>query len=741
MKPPKVLTRVDRTVVAALLWDVPALVSGSDGARAFWQVMGPGPWRPIEAEDAEVDVDPLVVAARGLFAERQGLGEDALRLYQNLAERKRYWPSLLGRFLLAWSDSAQDETALDAVVKQIGQLENGQVKARLLCKAASLALDRTRGQLFDSLLRAALSAAERESHLGEVLAYEAFNFGLSREFPGQFADYELDPLVNLDWIESLALRGSRGTLEDLLTARARSPWSFSFRSGRFPVHELVAAEEQARWAGAIWMRQALRRHAGAQILTGGGREHDLLLYGLNLWITGGGRDLGIVIDLVEPQLTSADGIDDLVEAVHDPRPRTPFPGRKLAEVALPLWDLLSDEALLDALDRASPSPEEPVEIDLGRRLWGVASWRVPHEVEVRIAGLSSAAQIALLEHIPASGLDSFSAQTALRLVTLVEGMDGGSGGTLGAAARLAARVGKDPSRLIARVQPFELADALSRYPDGAKRRQVSEAERALRERLQTSILESRRGTYSFGPRSAAGDLAALAVTTSQVTRQSVRALVRAAAQDDVPARIRFESLMALARLGHAGLLTADDARAVSKAPDFGSPSSFLGPDISAEVIRAAKLLVRSATTRIGRAEEAQILLLVRDEDPRARQLAVNAACVAIAKKPSERLEASVLAALYDPDQETVERAIVGIQNAKFTSPIALRAALQRFSGLMEQSNRGVRSQLAHAAKLLAQGSGAEVRSAKQIVQVALQDRSWVVRHEAMTTASEPHEYE
>src|SRR5205807_2977623 len=132
---------------------------------------------------------------------------------------------------------------------------------------------------------------------------------------------------------------------------------------RLPVHELVAAEEQARWAGALWKRQALRRHVGGQLLLAGGDDQELLLYGLNLWITGRGKEPRNVIDLVEPQLTSADGVDDIVRPLIDLPSHPELADSTLGETAVALWDLLSDEVLVDLLDRLRPSAKLPREID------------------------------------------------------------------------------------------------------------------------------------------------------------------------------------------------------------------------------------------------------------------------------------------------------------------------------------------------------------------------------------------
>jgi hypothetical protein len=719
-------TASDRAVIAALLWDLPALVRGSVGAKAFREVMGPGPWQPIEDDHDDV----LARAASGLLAERHGNGEEARRVYASLAEDSRYWPNLLGKFLLTWSEGVQETDVFEAAIEQVRMLDRGNLKARLLSKLASLALDRRREDLFDELVQEATESAEAGSLLHRALTYEVFNFGVTRRFPlGQDTTPEADPLVSLDWIDTLALRGARGSLEDLLAARARSPWSWSFRSGRLPVHEVIAAEEQARWAGALWKRQALRRHAGGQILIGTAENQELLLYGLNLWITGGGKDVSMIIDFVEPQLQSNEGIDDLVAPLITGRPADQIPGYRLGEVSLALWDLLSDAQLVALLDYVAPSADYPKEVDLGRRLWALTCLRVTAEVEARIPNLPVAARLVLLENLSVTALDLLASDAAMCLLAAI-GRSEASGAALGAAARLASKVGDDPAPFIKRVSPRELLDALDRYPEGAAARQLSEAERVLREELEMTITAAEQGTYSFGGPSPAADLARLAEVSGHVTKRSVHALRRAATNAAVPATIRLDGLLALGQLGHAGLLTADDLKVVEAAPDFGSPSSFMERDVPTELIRAAKLLIRASATRIRRSEESELMLLVRAEDARVRQVAVNAIGLALASRASDRLESNLLAALYDPDQGTVERAIVGVQNAQLTSALPLSVALQRFQALMKQSNRRVRRQVAHAAvTLVGQAHGRNAKELREILRLARHDRSWLVRWE------------
>src|SRR5262245_12598362 len=124
--------------------------------------------------------------------------------------------------------------------------------------------------------------------------------------------------------------------------------------------------------------------------------------------------------------------------------------------------------------------------------------------------------------------------------------------------------------------------------------------------------------------------------------------------------MRFHALLALARLGHPGLLTRESPQSAPKACEEASPSSFLDVSIPSDLLRAARILVRSAVRPLTRTDEVDLLLLVRHQDARVRQIAINAASLAISSKTSQTLETIVLAALYDPDQETVERAIVGV---------------------------------------------------------------------------------
>jgi len=92
--------------------------------------------------------------------------------------------------------------------------------------------------------------------------------GLSYEWTENEPPLAPDPLVDYPWIEFDVLEAAQGTLAGAVEARSRCLWTFQRGAGKTPLDDAVAAEVQATWAGALWMRRPIRRQLGAQLLTG-----------------------------------------------------------------------------------------------------------------------------------------------------------------------------------------------------------------------------------------------------------------------------------------------------------------------------------------------------------------------------------------------------------------------------------------------------------------------------------------
>ena len=318
-------------------------------------------------------------------------------------------------------------------------MRRSQLKARLLGKLALFAFDRQLAEACVSALSQAVDTARSGSRLQRALLLAAVNNDLIRPIPAEVfkPSEDVDPLVDQDWIDALALRAARADLEDLLQARARSPWSWQFRTGRTPVDEIIAAELQATWAGAWWLRPTLRTQLGAQILRAPPEREDSLVYGLSMWITGGGRDIRQVIDLAEPEFTSAtaDALTrPLIAAL-----RLPDVGdTRLSEAAASLWDLFSDETAMLLLDRLQVTEADDPYGAAARRYWALMAFRDPAEVGRRLLAMQSKEIAALLPELSLTALETLPIDAAAHALNSVLEDESDapvlSGATAGAAA-------------------------------------------------------------------------------------------------------------------------------------------------------------------------------------------------------------------------------------------------------------------------------------------------------------------
>lgn len=152
----------DYAILAALLWDRPALLrSAAPGARAFAEALGPPPYRQELEGDA-----PLDIAARGIRFELGGQPHEALEQYARLGQIEG-WPAVLGGFLFAWSAASGDAEIVDRAAEATRALEikDGLLRARMLVKLATYALDKQRGELFAELMDEAVVTAPAGSYL------------------------------------------------------------------------------------------------------------------------------------------------------------------------------------------------------------------------------------------------------------------------------------------------------------------------------------------------------------------------------------------------------------------------------------------------------------------------------------------------------------------------------------------------------------------------------------------------
>lgn len=719
------MSAADNTVIlAALLWDKPALLQSSvPGARAFAEALDPPPYR----QEVEEGDEPLAIAAYAVRLEVTGQPQEALQQYARLGEIEGA-PSLLAGFLLAWSSVPADPGLLDGVVEATRALEidNDYVRARLLAKLATYALDKGRDDLFPDLLNEAADVAPEGTPLRRALRISRANLLDARLEQEDFAaPAETDLLVDYPWIDDLALRSARAEVAGVLKARAASPWSWTIHSGRTPLDEALAAARQVTWAGALWLRDPVRQQLAAQMLVSGGDAYGTL-YALTLWVLSGGDDIRQVIDFSEPRFDAATA-DVLVAQVEAQTVIPRIRNVVLPKVAVELWDLLTPETIDRLLGQLSPTAGALAIDPEVRHFWGRTALVAPEVWQQRVRELEPAQQAALLETLPAAAIASLDEAVSEQFAAAGEASDSLSPGARSALLVIQHRLGREAA--IAEVPAAEhvAAEVSLRDAEALPVSQYEAAERLLREKRTQQAEEARQGTMDLGGRSTAGDLSLVAQARGSINEESVQELIAEAVDERLPAEFRLDSLMALSRIASIGL-AAPEVPAIEE-PERPHPMSFFMP-MSFDLLRAARLAVHAR--RLDANEQVAILTLSRHSDARVRQVVVAAAGMSLAEEPSPSVEAALLAGLYDPDEGVVTSALSALERARLTEATS-DAVVQRLGRLFHEYGREVRAATVRAAR--ARLRMADDPRLVQIVERGAGDRSWRVR-EAATEVDE-----
>ena len=411
-------------IIAALLWDRPQLnLSPDEGAHAFVAALDPPPYEVLEPA-----VTPLSIAANAVVADRTGDAATALDGYTTLAISADPGVSLLGRMLRCWSAGAYESAEFDLAAALVSEVLEPTLRARLTMKLATYALDKQDIERFRSSLNDAYEIAPGHTRLRHAIAIVAANYFGGFLSEADRAPTEADPLVDYNWIDELAAQSARDELVDILKARARNPWSWSIRMGRSNADVAVSAELQATWAGALWLRDPIRKQIGAQLLSQPSPSPYQTLFGLSMWLAARGDDLAPILAAAEPSFD-----DTTADALVLPLLRLgllpAYGERRVVETSNAVWDLLSDEAVVSVMRVVQPeSSEAPVKD--AALFWSRALLRVPDEWTKAIDGLSRDQLAQVAAQLSVTGVDRLDlsvAKSLLEKLEITEGEVGSAG--------------------------------------------------------------------------------------------------------------------------------------------------------------------------------------------------------------------------------------------------------------------------------------------------------------------------
>jgi len=401
----------------------------------------------------------------------------------------------------------------------------------------------------------------------------------------------------------------------------------------------------------------------------------------------------------------------------------------VARVGAELWDCVSDETvgpLLDFLPVAAG--DHPLLTD-NRRVWALLSARDPQAFSDRFLGLEFSGQLAFASELASGGIRLLSPAARDRLLSvLVEAANDRQLSDSEWRARVtleeASADGDSlPPLELANASPAAIVDVVerdrSRVADADLSRAISQLTAFVRDRRA----EARAGKIGMGPRSSAQLLASAVLATGGEPASALEALWESALDEELPGELRLEALGGLARVAADVGLSPDRRPELRDAP-MTEGDYFGVAAAGSDLLRAARLLVLA--DQLNESEQTEALILGRSRDVRARELAVNAAGLARAKQPSDRLDQVVLAALFDPSEGVIRRGLNAdaAENSSFSGEDEVLG--RRFVELMETRRKATRAVTAQIARGFVE-AGRALPESQQAVALARTDKSWRVR--------------
>lgn len=715
-------------LIEALLWNKPELTnSGAPGAGQFIDAIN---FRRIDGE--VIDGDPLSVAAHGILADATGESEEALVAYRQLQDGSDDLERLLGLCLLCWSEHDLDSDRISEARAVIEQLDIEQeTRARLTAKLIASAFNFGWDDLLPDLFERALEWAPPHSMINVVLHQEAHNLlgsPLLKDW-----QHEVDGLTEYPWIRELIATSAQAALAASVEEAARSPWRLSFTIGAAPLNRPVAAEAQARWAGAIWLRRELQQQLAAHLLTGGAESSSQFASAVALWSLGGGTSIPQVIDATERHF-DADSADFIIEALTRSNKVAHRFDQRLLEAAVECWDLVSDATAESLLERFEPIETEHPIWKLNSVLWSVLSLRIPQQWEARFESLTDESARAILTEMTPPVAENLPLGPAKRLYHL------GTEDELPLEAMrslvvLKNRLGHDRLLLPLNDLPNqELVQLAWQEPQSVGVDDLRRVVHDLTDGIRETLSEAREGRGAWGGENPFNTLASALAKRGEAPGETLNVLIEGATDSRVPRNHRYDCLKVLtAAVAYEAVSSDSLPVAIDEIPEGGAES--IWAEYSPALIRAAKTELAMASGCID-AYLPPLLVLSRDPDARVRMDAIAAALLGRRHSEEAMLESVLVNGLFDSSASVTQRALSGLAERP-PALVANQAALaERLNHLFQTGNRDIRKAVAKFAAIPSLPlSLAEI--SQELLVLAAEDRSYEVRSVAQESPTEP----
>ena len=561
-----------------------------------------------------------------------------------------------------------------------------------------------------------------------MLMGESYNL-LGGQWPSDWA-YEPDELTRYDWISELAWSATAKTIAQQVNERVRSPWTITIGGGFSETEDVIAAFMQTEWAGAIWLRRQISEQLAAHILLDDSAQPQPTAVAVSLWALNstGTRNIDGVAELAEPRFDTQSA-DQIIAELDRGEPLRVWTDGPLVEMAVALWDLVSERTYIKLLDRLPLYKSDHPDAMRVAVLWALACVRIPDVWQQRFGGLNSSQHHQLLRGIAPAVIERVPKSAALQLIASnpkqPEAMQ--EARILGL---LADRVGR-PDLVDLSAAPAATIALIGRdAPSLVKGGLLDRALEGLAAECRTAADDSRRGRRGMGSYEPFAMLAlGCTVRPGGATPEALTVFVEAATDVRVSADIRFEAIRGLTAIVHNAGLPADVSAKIKDISEGGAGPLF--EFVTPRLLHAARIALIVATQSEN--FDAEILTLVRDEEPRVRQVAIEAAALALHDRQSEVLEGAIASALFDPDEATVRMAIGAADVAALRTSAVRLAIGERLVTLFDKGSRRLRAAVVTAVRRGLMPPDLDTQ-AKRLLGRAVEDRSFQVRAAASKEA-------
>jgi hypothetical protein len=700
---------IDERLRAVLLWDEPRLWSANAGAQQWLRVL-----RLELAQPGQLDVDDAVsLSAHLVRAAMLNDTTSSASLRSTLSERGDGGQLLAGLVAL-WLELDTPEDALETLNEVnglIGQIAEGELRARLLLRLASFALQRGQREQARGALTTAVALTDTSTRLGVVSRRRLAGQGV--ELPGfnpwGRTDTPDDPLLTLPWVRVLALDAAAALAAGQLEHELRGVWDTSFHVGRTKLDDLLAAHAQAEWCGALDLRALIRQLASSHMLLDRTLSPQRTRWALVAWATSESpKRVPTVIRTAEDKLDAAEA----GELLREVRNEGLADWRLYVEVAAGAWDLLDDAAatsLLRTLVNSLPDSDVPQVGDL----IGNLLWRSPKAWAHAFTEADEAVRTAMLDPLTPYHVDVMPA--TLRAAVIEHRGESDSQNALDIALAFAThtRLESWPA-----LSPHDALELLRWQPDSLPGSEVEAIVNVVLTGARSALQKARDGSWSMGDAGTRA-LGELAAHLDKPRSDVVDVLLSMCDYEKAAARWQFgalEGLMALRRVGHLSERDIDRIRQLDLSPG----RAMLGDEISTSLLRAAML--RVCAPALDEHDVTWLATCARGTNAQSRLVAI-AALSELGNVAPPAVEWSLVSALFDPSDEVVSYAVGAFARAIGASQEATAVARSRLKELYESAGHLVRQQVVLTA------TKRPDLDLGEIIAAARNDRAWSVRRE------------